>query len=80
MRYLSNLEIVFYAGAGIIILLFVSVLIGRFKDEKIDFREHKWIIFTYVLLMILAIWVWRYMFDTFFSEELLMLLKNRWVL
>ncbi|BCD60227.1 hypothetical protein NitYY0814_C1129 [Nitratiruptor sp. YY08-14] len=56
------------------------MLIGRFKDEKIDFREHKWIIFTYILLMILAIWVWRYMFDTFFSEKLLLLLKNRWEL
>ncbi|NPA63452.1 MAG: hypothetical protein GXO16_00605 [Epsilonproteobacteria bacterium] len=47
---------------------------ARFKDEKFDFHEHKWIALTYIILMVLTIWLWRYLFDIFFGPKLLRLI------
>ena len=77
MRSFYNIELLFYAGVVVIIFFYVGFVLARFKDEKIILNQHKWIIFTYILLMILTIWIWRYMFDMFFSEKLLRLLEIR---
>ena len=77
MRSFYNIELLFYAGVVVIIFFYVGFVLARFKDEKIILNQHKWIIFTYILLMILTIWIWRYMFDMFFSEKLLRLLQIR---
>jgi NADH:ubiquinone oxidoreductase subunit 6 (subunit J) len=53
-------DIIFYLGAIIIIVFFVGLLIKKFKeDDEIDLKKHKWIIITYVILLIMAILSWR---------------------
>jgi NADH:ubiquinone oxidoreductase subunit 6 (subunit J) len=53
-------NIIFYFGAVIIIVFFIGLAIKRFKeDDKIDLQKHKWIIVTYIILLIMAIIVWR---------------------
>ena len=75
MRFSNNIELLFYAGVGLIIFFFVGVVFARFKDERFDFEEHKWIALFYIILMMLTIWLWRYLFDTFFSDRLLELIS-----
>jgi len=52
-------NLIFYFGAILIIVFFVSVIITRFKDNEIDLKEHLWIILIYILIMVLAIIAWR---------------------
>jgi len=53
-------NILYYFGNILIISLFSYFLYIEFKDyEEINFKEHKWIIFIYILLLILAIIIWR---------------------
>ena len=47
-------------GNILIISLFVYFTYVEFKDyEEINLDEHKWIIFLYIILLVLAIVVWR---------------------
>ena len=56
-------DIIFYFGSTIIVSFFIFLSIIKFKDYKeIDLREHKWIIITYILLLVLAIIAWRVIF------------------
>ena len=56
-------DIIFYFGSTIIVSLFIYLSIIKFKDYKeIDLKEHKWIIITYILLLVLAIIAWRVIF------------------
>ena len=71
MRYSDKFHLLFYIGVGFIIFFYIGVVLARFKDEKFDFNEHKWIAFTYIVLMILTIWLWRYIFDIVFNDDLL---------
>jgi len=77
MRYSNSFDLLFYAGVGLIIFFYVGVVLARFRDERFDFDEHKWIAFAYILLMVLSIWLWRYLFDTFFNEKLIELLTPK---
>ena len=56
-------DIIFYFGSVVIILFFIYLLYIKFKDyPEIDLKEHKWIIFIYIMLLITAIIVWRIIF------------------
>jgi len=70
-RFLSDIDSLFYVGVGVIIFFYVGVVIGRFKDERIDLDQHKWIIFTYIALMVLTIILWRYIFDMVLGPKIL---------
>jgi NADH:ubiquinone oxidoreductase subunit 6 (subunit J) len=53
-------NVIFYFGAVLIITFFIGIAIKRFKeDDNIDLNEHKWIIITYLVLLVLAIISWR---------------------
>jgi NADH:ubiquinone oxidoreductase subunit 6 (subunit J) len=53
-------DIVFYFGDVIIIAAFVLLVTKRFKeDDEIDLQKHKWIILTYIILLVMAIITWR---------------------
>jgi len=54
-----NENIIFYFGAILIIVFFTYVIMIRFKDNDINLKEHFWIIFLYILIMVLAIIAWR---------------------
>jgi protein-S-isoprenylcysteine O-methyltransferase Ste14 len=55
-----NSETLFYGGVAVIIVFFVGVVIKKFKDDnKIDLNRHKWIIITYIVLLVIAIYVWK---------------------
>ena len=57
---MNKSEILFYIGSILIISVFVFVLIGKFKDDTdIDLKEHKFLILTYILLMIAGLVAWR---------------------
>ncbi len=71
MQFSHNIEWLFYIGAGIIILFYIGVVLGRFKDEQFDFSEHKWIALTYILLMVATIVLWRYIFDMVLGPKVL---------
>ncbi len=76
MRFLSDLEWLFYIGVGIIILFYVGVVWGRFKDEQFDFTEHKWIALIYILLMVATIVLWRYIFDMVLGPKILKIILS----
>jgi protein-S-isoprenylcysteine O-methyltransferase Ste14 len=67
-----NNDILFYGGVIIIIAFFIGVVIKKFKDDaEIDLNKHKWIIITYVVLLVMAIYVWKIlvsMVDTNISQ------------
>jgi len=73
MQSSNRFDLLFYAGSALIILFYVGVVVARFRDEKIDLEEHRWLLLTYILLIILSIWVWRYLFDLFFGQKLMQL-------
>ena len=53
-------NIIFYFGSIVIILFFIYLSYIKFKDyPEIDLKEHKWIIFIYIILLVMAIIVWR---------------------
>jgi NADH:ubiquinone oxidoreductase subunit 6 (subunit J) len=53
-------DIIFYFGDIVIIAFFVLLVIKRFKeDDEIDLEKHKWIIITYIILLVMAIITWR---------------------
>jgi NADH:ubiquinone oxidoreductase subunit 6 (subunit J) len=53
-------DVIFYFGAIIIIIFFIGLAVKRFKeDDKIDLNKHKWIIITYIFLLVMAIITWR---------------------
>ncbi len=53
-------EILYMVGNILIISLFVYLIYIEFKEyEEINFHESKWIILLYIILLILAIIVWR---------------------
>ena len=53
-------NIIFYFGSIVIILFFLYLSYIKFKDyPEIDLKEHKWIIFIYIILLVMAIIVWR---------------------
>ncbi len=53
-------NIIFYFGSIVIILFFIYLSYIKFKDyPEIDIKEHKWIIFIYIILLVMAIIVWR---------------------
>jgi len=52
-------------------LFYVGVVIGRFKDERIDLDQHKWIVLSYIALMVLTIVLWRYIFDMVLGPKVL---------
>jgi len=72
-----NLEYIFYVGVALITSITIWLVFVYFKEiDDISLKEHIWIIITYILLLILSIWTWRYVFDFFFSEKLLNLLQS----
>jgi len=53
-------DVIFYFGSIVIILFFIYLSYIKFKDyPEIDLKEHKWIIFIYIILLVMAIIVWR---------------------
>ena len=53
-------DIIFYFGSIVIISFFIYLSYIKFKDfPEIDLKEHKWIIFIYILLLVMAIIMWR---------------------
>ena len=74
MQSLNRFDLLFYAGSALIILFYVGVVMARFKDERIDLEEHKWLLLTYILLIVLSIWVWRYLFDLFLGQKTMQIL------
>jgi len=53
-------NVLYIFGNILIISLFVYFTYVEFKDyEEINLGEHKWIIFLYIILLVLAIVVWR---------------------
>ena len=68
------IEIIFYFGNTVIIILFIGLLNKKFKEEDhIDLQEHKWIIFLYMFLLIFAIITWRivYLFSISNTQEII---------
>ena len=67
-------DIIYQFGNILIIALFSYLAYIKFKDfNEIDLREHKWIIFIYILLLVLTIIVWRIIYliiETNFSEAI----------
>ncbi len=70
-RFSNDPEWLFYIGVGVIILFYVGVVLGRFKDEQFDLDQHKWIVLSYILLMVLTIVIWRYIFDMVLGPRVL---------
>jgi len=71
-------DIIFYFGAVIIIAAFVGLLIIKFKDENsIDLNRHKWIILLYVVLLIVAIIIWRIVYLLIISNTNEIINHNR---
>ena len=53
-------DVIFYFGSIVIILFFIYLLYIKFNDyPEIDLKKHKWIIFIYIILLVMAIIVWR---------------------
>ncbi len=53
-------DVIFYFGSIVIILFFIYLSYIKFKDyPEIDLKKHKWIIFIYIILLVMAIIVWR---------------------
>ena len=53
-------NVLYTFGNILIISLFVYFIYAEFKDyEEINFYEHKWIILMYIVLLIIAIILWR---------------------
>jgi len=53
-------DIIFYFGVIVIIGWYIHLIVQRFKEEdKIDLKEHFWIIVLYIVLLIVSIIVWR---------------------
>ena len=72
-----NLELLFYIGVFAIIFIDAWLVAIYFKEyNEISLKEHKWIILTYILLLILALFAWRYFFDYFFSEKIIDILQT----
>ena len=64
---MENREIIFYLGSLIIIGIFIYLVWGRFKGENISFKEHKWIISLYIIMLVFFIITWRVVFLYFES-------------
>ena len=70
-------DIIFYFGVLIIIGWYIYLVIQRFKEEdKIDLREHFWIIVVYIFLVIVSIIAWRVMYLVLISSTSLMINYN----
>ncbi len=77
MRFSNDPEWLFYVGVGIIVLFYIGVVLGRFKDEQIDLERHKWIILSYIVLMVLTIVLWRYIFDMVLGPRVLEMISSK---
>jgi heme/copper-type cytochrome/quinol oxidase subunit 2 len=66
-------DTIFYFGSVVIIVFFVGLLVKKFKeDDEIDLEKHKWIIVTYIILMVMAILSWRIL-NLMIEEQMLQL-------
>ncbi len=69
MQFLNKFEIIFYLGVGFIVLFFVMLLKLRFQeDDRIDLSDHYLLVTTYILLLVAAIFTWRYLFELLFYK------------
>ena len=72
MQFLNSFEIIFYVGVLFLILFFVMLLKLRFEeDDRIDLSEHYLLVTTYIILLVAAIFLWRYIFDILFYKGVL---------
>ena len=70
-------DIIFYFGSIIIIGVYIYLVIERFKEEdKIDLKEHFWIIVVYIFLVIISIIAWRIMYLVLISSTNLLINYN----
>ena len=77
MRYLNNLDLLFYAGVVVILAFYIIIVYYRFgEDDYIDLKEHWGFIVIDIILLVLTIVVWRYVFDIVLSEKIIKLLTT----
>jgi len=63
-KKVNKLEIVYYFGIIILITGVISIMYFRFKEyDEIDLKNHIVIIVIYIVLLVLAIILWRILFD-----------------
>jgi len=57
-------KIILYFGDIVIVAWIIYLVIERFKDEdSINLNEHKWIIITYILIMIASLFTWKIIYE-----------------
>ena len=63
-KQMDKLDIVYYMGVLILTSGVIAIMYFRFREyDEIDIKEHIVIITIYIVLLVLAIILWRLLFD-----------------